>query len=128
MVGLKHYYLMNKGQIMQHKSIFILTFLFTFPVIIYAAGMKRSTMTSCEYQAGTASEIQTIRQNEGDDWSEFEQNIKKIYKDGQGRDDLLVIAQSVYQQPINTLPITVHDQTFSACVKRTQEAEMAAEG
>jgi len=85
-------------------------------------------MTSCEYQAGTASEIQTIRQTEGDDWSEFEQNIKKIYKDGQGRDDLLVIAQSVYQQPIDTLPIEVHDNAFIACVKRTQDAELAAEG
>ena len=103
---------------MQNKVIFILALFFIYPT--QADEVERSTMTSCAYQAGTASEIQSIRQSEGDDWSQFEQKIKEIYKDGQGRNDLLVIAETVYQQPINTLPSTVHEDIFAACVKRTQ--------
>jgi len=86
----------------------------------HAADMERSTMTSCAYQAGTAREIQTIRQTEGDDWSAFEREVNKIYKDGQGRSDLLAIAKSVYRQPIKTPLSDVYDMTFNACVKLTE--------
>jgi len=106
---------------MQHKTLFFLALFFT--ITVQAEDMlERSTMTSCAYQAGTAREIQTIRQSEGDDWSQFEQKITKIYKEGQGRQDLLVIAKVVYQQPTTTLTSVVYDNTFAACVKRTQDA------
>jgi len=86
----------------------------------HAAELDRSTMTSCAYQAGTAREIQTIRQSEGDGWVEFEQKVNKIYQDGQGRTDLLAIAKSVYRQPIKTPLSDVYDMTFNACVKLTE--------
>ncbi|MEX0615237.1 MAG: hypothetical protein WD177_04930, partial [Methylophaga sp.] len=48
-----------------------------------AAEMQRGTITSCAYQAGTAYEIQKIRQTEGDDWPAFEAKIKQIYSESQ---------------------------------------------
>lgn len=85
-----------------------------------AENLERSTITSCTYQAGTAREIQTIRQTEGDNWSIFEKKIKKIYKEGQGRTDLLAIAKSVYRQPIKKPISEVYAITFDACVKLTK--------
>jgi len=84
-----------------------------------AENLERSTITSCTYQAGIAREIQTIRQTEGDDWSTFEKKIKKIYKEGQGRIDLLAIAKGVYRQPIKRPINDVFAITFDACVKLT---------
>lgn len=115
---------MNKGKKMQYKIIIILAFTFTFP--IYAEEIERSTITACGYQAGTAREIQTIRQSEGDDWPQFEQKIKKIYKEGQGRQDLLVIAKLVYLQPTEILPTKIYENAFSACVQRIQGADVSA--
>lgn len=103
---------------MQYKIVFIVALLITTP--IHADEMERATITTCAYQAGTAREIQTIRQQEGDDWSQFEQKIKKIYKDGQGRQDLLVIAKTVYLHPTKTLATKVYDDAFNACVQRIQ--------
>ena len=106
---------------MQHKIMVILILAFALP--IHAEEMERSTITSCAYQAGTAREIQTLRQTEGDDWSQFEQKIMKIYKDGQGRNDLLVIAKRVYLQPSKMLPTDVYSDIFDACVQRIQGTE-----
>ena len=103
---------------MQYKTSFILALLLSSP--IYAEEMERGTMTTCAYQAGTAREIQTIRQKEGDEWPQFEHKIKKIYKDGQGRQDLLVIAKTVYLHPTKTLPTEVYDDAFTACVQQIQ--------
>jgi len=109
---------------MQTKMSFILALILTSP--IYAAEMDRSTMTSCAYQAGTAREIQLIRQTEGDDWIKFEQKVNKIYKDGQGRTDLLAIAKMVYLQPTATSTADVYDKAFSACVELTEGSADAA--
>ena len=87
-----------------------------------AEEMERQTMTSCAYQAGTAREIQTIRQTEGDEWSQFEKKIKEIYKNGQGRHDLLIIAQSVYEQPRDTSVDMVYSTMFEMCTERTKAA------
>lgn len=103
---------------MQYKVSFILALVFTYPS--YAEEMERSTITSCAYQAGTAREIQIIRQSEGDNWSKFEQKVKKIYKEGQGRTDLLAIAKSVYRQPVKATESDVYDKVFKACVKLTE--------
>ncbi len=104
---------------MRHNQIVILALIIISP-IIQAEEMEKHTITSCAYQAGTAREIQTIRQTEGDDWSKFEINVKKIYKDGQGRTDLLAIAKMVYLQPMETSTNNIYDKTFSACVKLTE--------
>ena len=102
-------------------EVFFVALLFT--STIQAEEMERSTITSCAYQAGTAREIQSIRQSEGDDWTHFEQKIKKIYKDGQGRSDLLAIAKNVYLQPIKTLPTEAYEKAFTTCVQRIQGTE-----
>lgn len=47
---------------------------------VQAENLEHGTITSCAYQAGTAYEIQKIRQTEGDDWETFETKIKSIYK------------------------------------------------
>lgn len=109
---------------MQYKHILILALFFTSPN--YAEEMERGTITACAYQAGTAREIQSIRQIEGDDWSQFEQKVKSIYKDGQGRTDLLAIAKKVYLQPTDALPTDVYDKAFTACVQRIQGTEPLA--
>lgn len=88
-----------------------------------AADIQRGTITSCAYQAGTAYEIQKIRQTEGDNWDKFKANINKIYKDSQGRDDLLVIARRVFINPVDTSADKVHEQIFNACVERQQGTE-----
>jgi len=109
---------------MQYKTSFILALLLSSP--IHAEEMERGTMTTCAYQAGTAREIQSIRQKEGDDWPQFEHNIKKIYKEGQGRQDLLVIGKTVYLYPIKTLPTKVYQNAYTACVQRIQGTEPSA--
>ncbi|MFW5450977.1 MAG: hypothetical protein ACKE9I_05205 [Methylophagaceae bacterium] len=109
---------------MQHQLIFITALLFT--SAIYAEEMEKGTITTCGYQAGTAREIQTIRQIEGDDWLQFEQKIKKIYKDGKGRTDLLAIAKNVYFTPIETSPDEAYNTIFSACVKRINGTDSSA--
>ena len=109
---------------MQHKIIVILALAFTAPM--QAEEMERSTITSCAYQAGTASEVQTIRQSEGDDWPQFEQKILEIYGEGQGRTDLLAIAKRVYLQPVKMSPSKIHSDMFDACVKRVNGTEPSA--
>jgi hypothetical protein len=110
---------------MQQKIIFMLAIVFTLPS--YAAEeIERGTITSCAYQAGTAREIQTIRQTEGDDWSEFEQKVNKIYADSQGRTDLLAIAKRVYRHPTKLSPTEVHKDMFDACVERVNGTESSA--
>ncbi len=91
--------------------------------VTYAEEMERHTMTSCAYQAGTAEEIQRIRQQEGDDWATFESKVKKIYKQTQGLSDLLAIAKRVYLQPADTSIEDINADMFQACVARTQGTE-----
>lgn len=88
--------------------------------------LEHSAITSCAYQAGTAREIQNIRQVEGDDWTQFEQKIKKIYKDTQGRYDLLAIGKIVYLAPLQRLPDAVYEYTFNSCVKHIQGKDKSA--
>lgn len=88
-----------------------------------AADMQRGTITSCAYQAGTAYEIQKIRQAEGDNWETFESNVKKIYADSQGRDDLLVIAKRVFFYPAKKPLDFIHDEILNACIARQQGTE-----
>jgi len=110
---------------MQHKIIVILAIAFTLPS--YAAEeLERGTITSCVYQAGTAREIQTVRQTEGDDWSQFEQKVNEIYADSQGRTDLLDIAKRVYRHPTKLSPTEVHKDMFDACVARVNGTEPSA--
>jgi hypothetical protein len=110
---------------MQYKIIVALAIVFTLPS--YAAEeLERGTITSCAYQAGTAREIQAIRQTEGDDWAEFEQKINMIYADGQGRTDLLAIAKRVYRHPTQLSPTEVHKDMFDACVERVKGTEPTA--
>lgn len=88
-----------------------------------AEPLQRQNITSCAYQAGTAYEIQHIRQQQGHDWAQFSANINKIYADSQGRDDLLVIAERVFIQPVETEADVIHDEIFNACVQRQQGTE-----
>ena len=95
--------------------------LLSLPVL--AEEIERSTITSCAYQAGTAREIQTIRQTEGDDWAQFEQKVMNIYGDSQGRNDLLVIGKRVYFHPTTTSTDEVYEDIFGACSKRINGTE-----
>lgn len=104
------------------KTTLIIT-LIAFCSCLQAQDLERGTITSCAYQAGTAYEIQKIRQNEGDNWQKFEANIMKIYSDSQGRDDLLVIARQVFINTAETPADTIHDKVFNACVARQQGTE-----
>lgn len=88
-----------------------------------AEEMQRGTITSCAYQGGTAYEIQKIRQTEGDDWPAFEANIKRIYSESQGRDDLLVIAKRVFIYPADKSLEFIHDEIMNACIARQQGTE-----
>ena len=96
--------------------------LLSLPVL--AEEIERSTITSCAYQAGTAREIQTIRQTEGDDWAQFEQKVMKIYGDSQGRSDLLVIGKRVYFHPPTTPVDVVYGDIFKACNQRASGTEL----
>jgi len=107
--------LTDEGNIMKYITLLLLV-LMSSPASS-EEDLEHSAITSCAYQAGTAREIQNIRQVEGDDWSQFEQKIKKIYKDTQGRYDLLAIGKIVYLEPLKSLPDAVYEQTFSSCVK-----------
>lgn len=90
---------------------------------VSAQPLERDNITSCAYQAGTAYEIQQIRQKEGHNWEQFEANILKIYSESQGRSDLLALAERVFIQPMETKADTIHDQIFNACVQRQQGTE-----
>lgn len=91
--------------------------------VAQADDIKRDTITSCAYQAGTAYEIQLIRQTEGDDWQTFENNVKEIYADSQGREDLLVIAKRVFMYPAEQSLDFIHDDIMNACMERHQGTE-----
>jgi len=101
-------------------------FLLLFSSVVNAEEMERLTITSCAYQAGTAREIQNIRQSEGDDWSHFEQKVMTIYQDTQGRTDLLAIAKNVYLKSPEVSSDQIHDIIFSDCVKRSEGREPKA--
>lgn len=109
---------------MQYKILIILALNSFFP--IQAEELERSTITSCAYQAGTAREIQTIRQTEGDDLTVFEQKVMEIYGDSQGRNDLIAIAKRVYLQPSKLSVDAVYSEIFNACVQRIHGNEPAA--
>ena len=109
---------------MQYKIWIVLLVMFTTP--LHSKEVERLTVTSCAYQAGTAREIQTIRQTEGDEWPQFKLQVMKIYGDSQGRTDLLAIAKRVYQRAITTAPQAVHDDVFAACLQRDQGTEPSA--
>jgi len=110
---------------MQHKILVVLALIVTSSS--YAADeLERGTITSCAYQAGTAREIQAIRQTEGDDWAQFEQKVNTIYSESQGRADLLAIAKRVYRHPTKLSPTEVHKDMFDACVERVNGTEASA--
>ena len=90
---------------------------------LMAQPLERGNITSCAYQAGTAFEIQNIRQVENHDWTQFKANIMQIYSESQGREDLLIIAERVFIQPPETAPDLIHDQIFNACLQRQQGSE-----
>jgi len=104
---------------MQYKIAFLALCIST---SIVAKEMDHHTITSCAYQGGTAREIQTIRQTEGHDWTEFEQQIDKIYKQDQAKNDLLEIAKTVYQQALTATLDEVYDNAVTLCIKRTEAA------
>lgn len=104
-------------------NVFFAIFLSLFATAPLAAEMQRGTITSCAYQAGTAYEIQKIRQTEGDDWQTFATNINKIYADSQGRDDLLMIAEWVFIYPVDKSLEFIHDEILNACIARQQGTE-----
>lgn len=106
---------------MKHQLLAVTSALFILPA--HADVMERSTITSCAYQAGTAYQIQNIRQTEGDNWSEFEANIRKIYADSQGREDMLVIAKQVFIYPADKSLDFIHDAILKACIARQQGTE-----
>lgn len=101
----------------------LIPLLLLFSSLLQAQPLERGNITSCAYQAGTAYEIQHIRQQEGHDWEEFEANINRIYKDSQGRDDLLAIAERVFIHPADTAADVIHDEIFQSCVERQQGTE-----
>lgn len=96
---------------------------FLLSVNLSAQEIQRGTITSCAYQAGTALEIQKIRQSEGDNWASFEAKIKQIYEESQGRTDLLIIAERVFVEPAEKTADDIHEQIFNACVQRQQGTE-----
>lgn len=112
---------MDKFLIMKYQLLMVLGALLASPA--QAEEIERDTITSCAYQAGTAYQIQNIRRIEGDNWSEFEANIKKIYAESQGRDDMLVIAKQVFIHPADKSANFIHDIIFNACVSRQQGTE-----
>tara|TARA_R110002049_G_scaffold276106_4_gene454244 strand:+ start:2682 stop:3032 length:351 start_codon:yes stop_codon:yes gene_type:complete len=116
--------MIDEGCIMKYLSLLLLA------LISSSASsdeeLEHSAITSCAYQAGTAREIQSIRQIEGDDWSQFEEKIKHIYKDTQGRNDLLAIGKIVYLEPLKRLPDAVYEQTFHSCVRHRQGKDKSA--
>ncbi|WP_151903914.1 hypothetical protein [Methylophaga nitratireducenticrescens] len=105
------------------KHLFMMTIASMCIGSVQAENLEHGTITSCAYQAGTVNKSQKIRQTEGDDWETFETKIKSIYKDSQGRDDLLQIAKQVFIQPSSKSADFIHDQIFDACVKRQQGTE-----
>lgn len=94
-----------------------------FATATFAEDIQRGTITSCAYQAGTAYQIQNIRQTEDDNWQTFVAKINKIYADSQGRDDLLIIAKSVFIYPADKSLEFIHDEILNACVARQQGTE-----
>lgn len=110
------------------KAILFVFFICVFVAVAKAKAeeLPRQTITSCAYQAGTAFEIQKIRQSEGDDWKTFSANIKRIYQEDQGRKDLLHIAERVFFHPVSTSAESIHDMIFDSCVQRQQGSEPTA--
>ncbi len=94
-----------------------------FATASFAEDIPRGTITSCAYQAGTAYQIQNIRQTEGDDWETFSIKINEIYADSQGRDDLLAIAKRVFFYPADKSLAFIHDEILDACIARQQGTE-----
>ncbi len=109
---------------MNYLKLSILCSIFISP--LHAEEIEKGTITSCAYQAGTAREVQSIRQSEGDDWLIFEQKVKSIYSDTQGRTDLLAIAKNVYLKPVDVNSAEIYRSIFSACVKRAEGNEPSA--
>lgn len=105
------------------KSLLTILISLLFLPFSHAEDIKRDTITSCAYQAGTAYEIQSIRQTEGDTWDVFEANVKDIYADSEGRDDLLVIANWVFMYPAEKSLDFIHDDIMNACLERQQGIE-----
>lgn len=106
---------------MKYLSVCISSLLFL--SVAQADDIKRDTIASCAYQAGTAYEIQLIRQTEGDDWQSFEANVKKIYAESQGREDLLAIAKRVFIYPADKSLDFIHEDVMNACLERHQGTE-----
>ena len=106
---------MNKSIKLTFQTLFVLSLLFCLPA--HAEQAPSITVASCEFQANTARQVQTLRLSEGDDWPEFEHNVKKLYKDGQGRADLLLVAEQVYLTPLNLSADEVYAEMLSACVE-----------
>jgi hypothetical protein len=110
---------------MNYLNYIILCLIISTPTI-NAEEIEKGTITSCAYQAGTAREVQTIRQSEGDEWIAFEAKVKSMYSDTQGRTDLLTIAKNVYLKPAEQSAAEIYSFIFSACVKRYEGLEPSA--
>ena len=93
----------------------ILLLLISFQVS--AEEIDRSAMNTCSYAGGIARETQNIRQVEDDNWIVFEYKVSLMYKEGDGLNNLLVIAKTVYDYaPINSSSTDVFNNVFDACM------------
>jgi len=110
---------------MKHKVLIILMLAAGTANAVNKDEIQKSTITTCSYQAGTAREVQNIRQVEGDDWPQFQQKINRLYKDTPGRRDLLQIGKMVYLQPPQTILDDVYGSAFDKCVERLQGDDLS---
>ena len=101
----------------------LIPFLLLYNSLVQAQPLERGNINSCAYQAGTAYEIQLIRQQEAHAWDEFAANINRISNDSQGREDLLAIAERFFIHPGNTAADVIHDEILQSCVARQHGTE-----
>ena len=89
----------------------------------FAQQPMEQRIKACTYISGIAERIQTIRQEEHDDWVEFNRKAKKLYKFDAGLVRLLEIAETVYGYVPEDLPANqVFDFVFGKCeLKPVQE-------
>lgn len=84
---------------------------------VTAEEISRSSIMTCSYAGGIARETQNIRQVENDNWAIFEYKVRLIYKEGDGLNNLLVIAKTVYDYaPVETTSSDVFNSVFDTCM------------
>lgn len=105
-------------------KIIIIALLFLISFDANSLEEERLLVKQCQYVSGIAMNVQVIRQSTGHTFTQFLENVDKIYQEGEGLDIIKGVAYKVYEVVAPGVePDDVFTDLFEYCIEQGQIEE-----